>query len=418
MDGESQEQRIKQKKLRTDWLLGYAFVGLQFLVGAWTFVITVSSDMIPLTVVLLVGLLDILFTVSYFLMQPMARFRKVSHVLSKVVSPILFVLFLFIGTFVNITAEEIRAMAEREQETASDTDAMAQNGLLDENGNSVVVSGLSILNQEDMSEYIEPVENVFTIYLSGVDTTGRPEQNHNSDVNLLITVNKDTRQILVLSTPRDYYIPIAGTTGKKDKLTHTGILGIDVSVKTLEMLYKVHIDDYVKVNFTGFEKIVDALGGITVSSEYAFSTDNYHFHVGENKLNGAMALEYARCRKAFLDGDRQRGKNQMDVFTAMLDKAISIDFLLNYKEILKAVTNNMVTSLSYNEISDLIEFQLNDMRGWEIYKYSVDGYDDEHMTYTSDGVVLYVMVPYQNTIDAARIYLQKIYAGQAISINE
>ena len=267
-------------------------------------------------------------------------------------------------------------------------------------------------------EYLYAGEDIFTIYISGIDTTGSPEENHNSDVNILLTANLETRQILMISTPRDYYVPLSISNGVNDKLTHAGGYGIDVCVDTLAMLYEVNINDYIKVNFTGFTDIIDELGGVNVYSDYEFSIEDYHFEQGYNMLNGEEALFFARARKSFIDGDRQRGRNQMAVIEAIIDKAVSTEMLQNYTEVLDAVADSMITSMTQDEITDLVQFQLNDMRGWDIVTYDVNGYDGAGVTYSGGSQELYVMIPDEASLEQAREYLRQIYAGQRVVIPE
>lgn len=264
--------------------------------------------------------------------------------------------------------------------------------------------------------YLYSGDSVFTLYVSGVDTPGKPEQNHNSDVNILLTVNMDTRQILMISTPRDYYVPLSISNGKADKLTHAGMYGIDVSADTLGMLYGVKIDNYVKVNFTGFENIIDALDGVNVYSEYEFESYGHYYKQGYNQLDGESALVFARTRHAFLDGDRQRGKNQMAVIKAVIDDMATSDMLKNYREVLNEISQNMVTSMSYDEIADLAMFQLSDMRGWDVQSFSVNGYDGEETTYSGGSQALYVMIPDESTVEQAKQYLKDMYAGKRITV--
>lgn len=277
---------------------------------------------------------------------------------------------------------------------------------------------VEVAPEEVPEEYLYSGDRVFTVYISGIDTSGSPNVTSRSDVNILLTANLDTRQILMISTPRDYYVPLSISGGIRDKLTHAGIYGIDVSKDTLGMLYGVQVDDYVKINFTGFKDIIDELGGVTVWSDYEFSTGGYSYQYGYNELNGTEALVFARCRYAFATGDRQRGKNQMAVIEAVINKMISSDMLYNYTDILDAISDSMITSMSYEEISDLVEFQLNDMQGWDVVSYSVNGYDSSNTTYSTGSQVLYVMVPNEETVEQAKEYLKMMYDGEKIVVEE
>ena len=281
------------------------------------------------------------------------------------------------------------------------------------------ISSQEIVNEVENKKNDKDIEytgdEVVAIYISGNDCVGVPEVNGNSDVNIILIANLKTRQILLVSTPRDYYVPLSISDGQKDKLTHAGAYGINVSVETLEMLYDVEIDDYVKVNFTGFIEIIDALGGVNVYSEYDFYTENIHYNKGYNQLNGYEALMFARNRGAFEDGDRQRGKNQMAVIEAVIKEMATSDMLKNYNEVLDAVSDSMITSMSYDEISNLVKFQLNNMQSWEVLKYSVNGFDSANTTYSLGGTA-YVMEPDYATVEQAKEYIDQMYEGKKITI--
>lgn len=269
---------------------------------------------------------------------------------------------------------------------------------------------------DQYKDYLYGGDDVFTLYVSGIDTNGSPMVNRNSDVNILITVNTKTRQILMINTPRDFYVPLSISNGVKDKLTHAGCYGIQVSVDTLEMLYGVNIDDYIKINFTGFVDVINQLGGVNVYSDYDFtSSSGIHYNKGYNQLTGDQALWFARERHSFGSGDRQRGKNQMAVIKAIIDKCTSTDALLNYENLLSAVTSSIATSMSSDEITNLIKMQLSDMKGWDIQTYSVDGKGDNLMTFSLTAPN-YVMVPTQSTVDMAKEYLRQIYAGETVQV--
>lgn len=154
----------------------------------------------------------------------------------------------------------------------------------------------------------------FNVYLSGIDVYGSIKATSRSDVNVIVTVNPNTKQILLTSTPRDYYVPLTVSNGIPDKLTHAGIHGVDCSIGTLENLYGIDIDYYVRVNFTSVRKIVDLLGGVKVYSDYDFTSDwGPSFKKGYNQVNGKQALAFCRERHHFANGDYQRGRDRKSV---------------------------------------------------------------------------------------------------------
>lgn len=259
----------------------------------------------------------------------------------------------------------------------------------------------------------EKEDRVFTMYISGIDNRGGLIAKSRSDVNILATINVDTRQVLLVSTPRDYYVPLPISNGQCDKLTHAGIYGVDVSIGTLEMLYGIDIDYYFRVNFSGFEKIIDALGGVTVNSDYDFSAGGYYFQKGENHVNGSQALAFARERKSFREGDRQRGRNQMAVIKAVINKAMSPAILSSYADLMESVAGNFETSMPYDMIAELVRDMLEKGGSWNIVSYSVNGSGDSRRPY-SMSTNAYVMIPDQETVDTAIEKINQVMNGEVV----
>ncbi len=260
----------------------------------------------------------------------------------------------------------------------------------------------------------ETSDSAFVIYISGVDSRTGLVARSRSDVNILATVNTETHQILLVSTPRDYYVPLSISNGQEDKLTHAGIYGVNVSMDTLGMLYDVDVDYYFRVSFEGFEDIVDALGGVTVYSEYDFETSGYTFNVGYNYVDGAAALAFARERHAFSTGDRQRGKNQMALISAILDEAFTPKILTSYTSILTAVQDNMEMSIPYDVIASIVSDQLDSGGSWDVISYSVTGTDGSAVPY-SMSTTAYVMIPDEATVETASQMMQAMLNGERIS---
>lgn len=267
----------------------------------------------------------------------------------------------------------------------------------------------ALVNQE----MLEVPEGTFVVYISGVDTWGTPKAKSRSDVNILAVVNTNTKQILLVSTPRDYYVPLSVSGGVKDKLTHAGIYGVESSMGTLEMLYGVDIQYYVKLNFTGFVGIVDALGGIDVYSDSTFTVgDAFSFTEGVNHMSGIEALAFARERYSFASGDRARGTHQMAVIRAVLDKATSSAILYNYADVMNSVSGCFTTNMSQEKIASLVRMQLNDMATWSITAISVDGTGASKTTYTVPYKTAYVMIPDEATVQTAKEKIAAVLAGE------
>ena len=254
--------------------------------------------------------------------------------------------------------------------------------------------------QEQSAELSDPIINIL---ISGSDTRSNViDQRGRSDVNIIASVNTQTHQILLISTPRDYFVPLdVGVEDAYDKLTHAGIYGMDVLMRTLENLYGIDLDYYFRLNFVGFEQVIDALGGVDVYSAYEFDSGDYHYQQGTNTLNGAQALAFVRNRYAFADGDRQRGKNQMAVVEGVLKKATSPSVLSNYLSILDSIQSCVDTNVPYDVISALVRQQLKGGATWSVESFSVNG-SDSHSTTYSMNQDLYVMIPDEATVQEAK----------------
>ena len=265
----------------------------------------------------------------------------------------------------------------------------------------------------------------FVVYCSGIDArVDDISAKSRSDVNILAVVNPTTKQILLVNTPRDYYLPLARN-GELDKLTHAGLYGIDESMKVLGNLYGVQADYYVRVNFAGLVKIVDALGGVDIESDANFSCvpmetpdgngdytyQKYSFTKGINHVNGSQALAFARERKAFADGDNRRGQHQMTVIKAIVNKACSSAVLTKYQELLKAASDAFITNMPYADISSLVQMQLGDMADWNITTYAVSGDGSTEYCYAL-GDKAWVMIKDSSKVNTAKNMIQQVINGE------
>ena len=278
---------------------------------------------------------------------------------------------------------------------------------------------------EEEETTAQPVETagggkIYTVYISGIDTRGEMTASSRSDVNIIATFNTETRQLLLVSTPRDYFVPLSISNGERDKLTHAGIYGIDCCMDTLGMLYDEEINYYFRVNFGGFVQIIDALGGIDVESDYEFDSQNilgWHFNKGVNHVDGEAALVFARERYAFTEGDRQRGKNQMAVIKAVLNKALSPDILKNYSSVLSSLDGCFGTNMTYEEIAEILQDQLKNGGDWNVVTYSVNGTGAKEKPYSMSQTA-YVMIPDESTVEKAKTLMEKVKNGETLSQEE
>lgn len=308
--------------------------------------------------------------------------------------------------FTSLVGEDISDLTEmlESDETSAIILESAQLSIIEEE-NKEFYDSIRIIWSTDVEieiakigESVDVTKDSFNILISGIDTYGSITKVSRSDVNILVTVNPSTHSILLTSIPRDYYV-LLPEFNEYDKLTHAGIYGIETSVSAVENLLDTTINYYIKVNFTSLIDIVDAIGGITVESNYDFTTqDGYHFTKGTNKLNGKEALSFARERKAFADGDRIRGQNQELILASLINKAMSASIITNYVDLLNALDDKFVTNITDEEITDFIKKQISEMPSWNINAISLDGSNAYDYTYSYKSQKLYVMKPYEESV--------------------
>ena len=272
-----------------------------------------------------------------------------------------------------------------------------------------------VVYSSEIVKYIELVDrhetnlDAFVVYISGMDKFGHIDARTRSDVNILAVVNTKTRHIQLINTPRDYYVPHSHSNGQPDKLTHAGLYGINSSIYALEKLYDVQIDFYVKMNFSGFEGVIDALGGIDVYSEYDFTVEPIkHYTVGMNHLTGLEALAFARERKSFAAGDIQRGKHQMEVIKATVNKMTSVEMISKYSTVLEELAWCFQTNMSSDDIYTLVRGQLASTKSWKFDNYTVSGTGAKKETYSMPGTELYVMIPGESQVEKAKDLIEAV----------
>ena len=285
-----------------------------------------------------------------------------------------------------------------------------------------IVGEIEYLNEVE----IEPTKETgitsepFTIYLSGIDTRGNGMPSRSlSDVNMFIVVNPKTRKILLVNVPRDYLVQLHGKNGKKDKLTHAGVIGgIQLSKSTVEDIVGMEADYYVRVNFKSVINLVDAVGGITVNSDVNYNIKCWTdpgciIKPGDNKVNGRCALAFARERHGYKTGDAHRAENQQQVMRLLLDKIGSTSTILNnFGEILEALKGTFDTNISTENIQELINFQINDMRGWEMITSNMNGEGGMSYTYSYPETQLSVVFPDEKTIEEAKAKIKEVLEEQ------
>lgn len=275
---------------------------------------------------------------------------------------------------------------------------------------------IEIQNEAVDASMAEP----FAVYLSGIDVYGDITQESRSDVNIVAVVNPTSHQILLITTPRDYYVPIPGISGgQRDKLTHAGIYGVDASMATLEELYDVEIPFYGRVNFTSMINIVDALDGLDVYSDASFTTSwnsgvVFDVEEGMNHFNGEEALAFCRERKNLPDGDNARGRHQQAVITAIIQKMMSPAMLRGAMDIINTVSDGVDTNFTTEQMQSLIKTQLRTGAEWYIYSVSAEGSGAKKTCYSSGATELYVTLPSETSVANIQDLIDIVEAGDLI----
>ena len=256
----------------------------------------------------------------------------------------------------------------------------------------------------------------FNVYVSGIDTYGPISSVSRSDVNILMTVNQDSKKILLTTTPRDSYVPIAdGGNNQKDKLTHAGIYGVDSSIHTLENLYGVDINYYVRLNFTSFLKLIDLLGGVDVYNDQEFTSRHgkFHFPVGNVHLDSEQALGFVRERYSLADGDRDRGRNQQKVIVAIIQKLTSTEALKNYSDIIQGLQDSLQTNMPIETMMDLVNAQLESGGSYKVNSQDLKGTGRMGLpSYAMPDSNLYMMEIDDSSLAAAKSTIQDVMEGR------
>ena len=269
---------------------------------------------------------------------------------------------------------------------------------------------------EDITKKVSIKNTPFNILISGIDTYGDINQTSRNDVNIVATVNPNTNEILLTSIPRDYYVQLHGTTGYKDKLTHASYYGINMAVETIEDILDIDINYYIKVNFSTVVELVDELGGVDVYADQNVRIGTCKINEGYNHLNGTCALAFSRERYSYIDGDRHRGRNQQEVIRAIFTKITSgTTILTEYTNILNVMDGKFATNMDMNECTNFIKYELNDLKNYTIKNTQLDGYGSMGPTYSYPGQDLWIMIPYQNTIDNAKELINKMLNNESIN---
>lgn len=269
---------------------------------------------------------------------------------------------------------------------------------------------------EDITKRVSIKNTPYNILISGIDTYGDINKTSRNDVNIVATINPNTDQILLTSIPRDYYVQLHNTEGYKDKLTHASYYGINMQIQTIEDIFDIDINYYIKVNFSTVVELVDEIGGIEVYADQEINLKNCgKIVVGMNNLNGKCALAFSRERYSYVDGDRHRGRNQQEVIKAIFNKLSNgTTILTSYMNILQALEGKFATNMDMDEVTNFIKYELNDLKNYNIITTQVDGYGSMGLTYSYPNQELWIMIPYEDTINNAKELINKVLNNEKI----
>lgn len=285
-----------------------------------------------------------------------------------------------------------------------------------------VLKTFSLVSEEKLasSAVSDVTKDCFIVYLSGIDARGEVTAKSRTDANMLAAVNPATHQVLLMGIPRDYYVTIPAIDAK-DKLTHSGMYGINESIATLENFLDIQINYYARINFSATVDIINAMDGVDVYSPVAFTTldSKYQIQEGVNHMDGDMALYFMRSRKMLSGGDNDRVSNQIRVIRAMLNKLMSFSTITNYNKILSAAETSVQTNMTGKEIQKLIQMQLGSMQEWDIENYQLSG-TDLYTTeaYMQRGSRTYVMEPDMESVEYGKELLNKLLNNEVISLDK
>ena len=323
-----------------------------------------------------------------------------------------------------LTVEESRSyLAAYKSLLAGDTKAILLNSVFEniiESEYPDYASKIKKIYTKELTKTVETPKDVkgdsFNVYISGIDTYGPISSVSRSDVNIIMTVNRETKKILLTTTPRDSYVPIAdGGNNQKDKLTHAGIYGVDASIHTLENLYGIDLNYYARLNFTSFLKLIDLLGGVDVYNDQEFTahTNGKHYPVGNVHLDSEQALGFVRERYSLADGDRDRGRNQQKVIVAILQKLTSTEALKNYDSIIKGLQDSIQTNMPLETMMNLVNAQLESGGTYKINSQDLKGTGRMDLpSYAMPESNLYMMEISDSSLESVKAAINDVIEGK------
>lgn len=275
------------------------------------------------------------------------------------------------------------------------------------------------IERDDITKPVNILKDSYVVYVSGIDVYGSTNTRSRSDLNLLVAINPRTQSVLTISIPRDTYVPLACRDEAMDKLTHSALYGVSCSVATLEKMFDVDINYYVRVNFTSLETVVDAIGGVDVLSEYDFDTDSgFHFDKGVNAVDGKAAVAFARERIHIPYGDVSRGIHHQALIEAIFRKMLDPTMIQGLPALVPSLMNVIDTNFGYDNFTHFVSHEIDNAKAWDFTKLSLDGTGDMQYTYSQgDTYKYYVYWPNEESLHSI-INEIKVVSAMEASENE
>ena len=270
-------------------------------------------------------------------------------------------------------------------------------------------------NKEIIRNPAKVTQEPFVVYVSGIDLFGDLTYVSRSYVNKVVVINPLSKDILLIDIPRDYYVPLSCFYNRSDKLTHTGIYGVDCTVQTISNFLDIDINYYARINFSTFIDMIDAIGGINIYIDKGFCASDdaggVCYEDGMNHLDGWESLCFARERQTLPGGDNDRIKNQSKLMKSIVERVADPSILSNYTDLLAVLAKNIETNMSTNDMTSLIQMQLSDMASWNISSYGLEGYNAYDMSAVM-GQELYVSKPIMSTVEEAKTLIAEVLARE------
>ena len=279
-----------------------------------------------------------------------------------------------------------------------------------------IVDYFTKTEEKDEVKIIDVTKDPFSFFVAGSDSRdARLTRITRTDVDIICTVNPVTKQIMIVSLPRDSYIANPAAHDGLDKLTHMGIYDITNSLDALSKWMDMDLDMYVLVNFNTYKKIVDALDGVDIVNPYAFSGLGHSFPEGQLHLNGDAALAYVRERYSLANGDFGRNEHQIIVLQGIIRKMLSAEIITNFSSLMDALDGTFLTNISTSSIWKLANMQINDMASWDIIQYHITGDTGSAECVSMPGMMLSVVYPYENQVDFIRTEIDTMMKNEKIT---